>query len=164
MKINLKNKYILILLCITLLIPVFCSIQNAVANQHIVGNNIKFTYPDGSWFYNPGLYSTISCIDDVWYFDGAAYSGPVNIGTEAASAIVSVFTNVYIAIGLIGIGFIILSCFLIIQATKGESEENNKSMLTGVVILIISVVFIVVAFAIIIGFENAISNAYINYP
>ena len=50
MKINLKNKYILILLCTTLLVPVFCSIQNAVANQHIVGNNIKFTYPDGSWF------------------------------------------------------------------------------------------------------------------
>ncbi|MFA5365510.1 MAG: cellulase family glycosylhydrolase [Candidatus Bathyarchaeia archaeon] len=78
--------------------------------------------------------------------------------TRAEGAAATVFTNMYVAVGLIGVSFIVLAAFLIVRSLQSGEFESGAVMF-GVVFLVGSVVGLIVGFAVIRGFENAMGSA-----
>ena len=102
----MKLKFVALLLLLSFLAVSIFGLVNASVT---VSSDTYFYYDNGTSFTHPGTYENITRIDNVWYFDNVEYSpssgdlitpSPTpNIRLQ--NSINSVFTNMYIALGLI---------------------------------------------------------------
>jgi hypothetical protein len=77
--------------------------------------------------------------------------------TKAQIATDQVFTNMYIALGLIGAGLIIISAFIMLKSMGGDFNDSNGS-LVGVGLLITTLIGLVLGFVIINAFQNSMTS------
>jgi hypothetical protein len=96
-----------------------------------------------------------------YVLDGSASIGsspidatPAPTRTKAQLATDQVFTNMYIALGLIGAGLIIISAFIMLKSMGGDFNDSNGS-LVGVGLLITTLIGLVLGFVIINAFQNS---------
>jgi hypothetical protein len=92
-----------------------------------------------------------------WTDDFGTPTPPPSDATNAAN---DVFTNMYIAVSLLGVSFIVLACALIVKAL-GSDISNQGAVLFGLIFLIGSVVGLIVGFAVIGGFERSINDVLV---
>jgi hypothetical protein len=113
---------------------------------------------------------TLTDIGQVWltHLGGTTYSvylqslvgsspidaTPEPTRTKAQIATDQVFTNMYIALGLIGAGLIIISAFIMLKSMGGDFNDSNGS-LVGVGLLITTLIGLVLGFVIINAFQNS---------
>jgi hypothetical protein len=80
--------------------------------------------------------------------------------SNAQNSANTIVSNMYIAVGLIGISLIVLAASLIMIAIK-SGDADNKLIFGGLIVLIASIIILVVGFSIVAGLEGAINNALV---
>jgi hypothetical protein len=78
-----------------------------------------------------------------------------NVVSDAEESANTVFGNMYVAVGLIGVSLIVLACALIVKSLQSGIQGG---LMFGVLLLIGSVVGLVVGFIIVARFEGSMDN------
>ncbi|MGD0071422.1 MAG: hypothetical protein ABSB71_08100 [Candidatus Bathyarchaeia archaeon] len=124
-----------------------------------------------SWTISSGARGSWSGATYTSSKDGAWTVTATYLGAQASSTLTvtptvtqqhtnAVFTNVYIALGLVGISLIALACFLIMGSLK-SGDASAGAFLVGIIMLISTVVGLVVAFMVAIGFQNSMDTSLV---
>jgi hypothetical protein len=153
-----KNSITIFFLCGFLLLILFVPLALA---EVTVPSETRFSYVNGSYFFHPGTYDNATLINNIWYFNNIKFT-PLTSGLYPLShyenALNAVYTNMYIALGLIGVSLIIIACLIILRASK---EDSESSVLPGFTLLIGTVIGLILAFVIISAFQNSTNALFI---
>jgi hypothetical protein len=113
-----------VLLALAFILPVTASVT--------VPDSTYFGYCNGTYFTNPGTYDTVYRLNNVWYFDDVAYSGPVKL-TGAAALLVGLVPLIWVLIVLAS-GATAIRFYLKIET---EFKEKKKKLLTVFIIIVV---------------------------
>jgi hypothetical protein len=151
-----KNCVLTFFLYIFLTIIFFFPLASATL---IIPSETRFSYANGTYFTHPGTFENATYIDNIWYFNNVEYTPSSSElisptpNPYVVAAFNAVYTNMYIALGLIGISLIILACVIILRATR---EDSESSVIPGFILLIVTLIGLILAFVIISAFQNSV--------
>mgnify|MGYP001444933444 CR=1 FL=1 len=120
-----------------------------------IGAEINFGYLNGSYFNHPGSYTTISYVDDVWFFDGVQYPSAADDVPLYTSPIINLTDALYGGFGLLAIVPFCLAGSLIIMYLKNGGEKPLDPKL--IIAVVVAGIFIEIGVVIAVLTINALS-------